>query len=79
MADSQSLKLTLKSSDPIVRNYVRDLESEILKLQKQNTKLECTNMSNKHKIFALQKKLNAYFKKGHVTVVTTSYKGGSKT
>ena len=79
MTYSQSLKLALKSADPIVRNYVRNLESEISKLQKQNAKLECTNMSNKHKISALQKKLNAYLKKGHITVVTTSYKGASKT
>jgi hypothetical protein len=66
---AQSLKLLLKSSQLPVREYVRHLELENAKLQKQIAKLECTNMSHKNKIAALQKELNKYLKKGHLTVI----------
>jgi predicted RNase H-like nuclease (RuvC/YqgF family) len=67
--DTQSLKLLLKSSQLPVREYVRHLELENAKLQKQIAKLECTNMSHKNKIAALKKELNKDLKKGHLTVI----------
>lgn len=66
---TQSLKLLLKSSQLPVREYVRNLESQIAQLQKQKAKLECNNTSQKHEIAALKKELNAYLKKGHITVL----------
>ena len=50
MVTDSSLKLALKSSDPIVKKYVTNLESQIAKLEAQNT-------GDKSKIVALQKEL----------------------
>jgi predicted RNase H-like nuclease (RuvC/YqgF family) len=63
------LRAALKSSELVVREYVKKLESENVKLQRQIAKLECNNMSQTNKISALQKKLNAYLKKDHITVI----------
>jgi len=73
MPKSQTLNLALKSADLVLRDYVRNLELENAKLQKQIAKLECASTSYKHKIAALQKELNAYLKKGHITVQTVNY------
>ena len=62
------IKLALKSTDFIIREYVRTLEAENAKLQTKIAKLECNDISQKHEISALKKKLNAYLKKGHLTV-----------
>jgi len=65
----QTLKVALKSAELVVREYVKKLESENAKVQRQIAKLECTYMSQANKISALEKKLNAYLKKGHITVI----------
>ncbi|HNV89127.1 MAG TPA: hypothetical protein PKL53_09215 [Methylotenera sp.] len=70
---THSLKLLIKSSQLPVREYVRNLEAENTKLQKQIAKLECNNISQKHEVSALKQKLNAYLKKGHVTVVLNKF------
>ena len=66
---SAHIKAALKSADFIIREYVRKLEAENAKLQRKIAKLECNDMSQKHEISALKKKLNAYLKKGHITVL----------
>jgi len=66
---STHIKLALKSTDFIIREYVRKLEAENAKLQTKIAKLECSDMSKKHEISALKKRLDAYLKKGHLTVV----------
>jgi hypothetical protein len=66
---TQSLKLLLKSSDLPVREYVRQLELEIAKLQKENAKLECKDISQKLEIAALKNEVKAHLKKGHLTIV----------
>jgi len=66
---STHIKSALKSTDFIIREYVRKLEAENAKLQTKIAKLECNDMSQKHEISALKKKLDAYLKKGHLTVV----------
>ena len=73
---SRFLKLLLKSSQLPVREYIRNLEMENAKLQKQISKLECANMSHKHKVASLQKELNKYLKKGHLTVVVKRFAQG---
>jgi ribosomal protein L18E len=65
----QTIRAAIKSTEMVVREYVKKLESENAKLQRQIAKLECNDMSQKNKISALQKKLNAYLKKGHITVI----------
>jgi len=65
----QTLRAAIKSTEVVVRDYVKKLESENAKLQRQIAKLECNDMSQKNKISALQRKLNAYLKKGHITVI----------
>ena len=65
----QTIKAAIKSTEVVVREYVKKLEAENARLQRQLAKLECNDMSQKHKISALQKKLNAYLKKGHITVI----------
>jgi len=42
---SMHFKLALKSADLVVREYLRNLEMQNAKLQKEIAKLECTNMS----------------------------------
>ncbi|PKO83743.1 MAG: hypothetical protein CVU17_06575 [Betaproteobacteria bacterium HGW-Betaproteobacteria-11] len=69
MRPSQTLKLAIKASDLPVREYVRNLELKIVQLQKRNVKLECDYLAQKTEIAALKKKVAAYHKKGHVTVV----------
>jgi len=66
---SAHIKAALKSADLIIREYVKKLEAENAKLQRKIAKLECNDISQKHEISALKKKLDAYLKKGHVTVV----------
>lgn len=65
----QTLRAALMSAELLVREYMKKLESENAKLQRQIAKLECNQMSQTNKISALQKKLNAYLKKGHITVI----------
>ena len=55
--------------DLIIREYVRKLEAENARLQRKIARLECNDMSQKHEISALKKKLDAYLKKGHLTVI----------
>ncbi len=69
MSLSQSLKLAIKSSDLPIREYTRNLELQIVQLQKKNVKLECNDLAQKTQISALKKQVTAYHKKGHVTVV----------
>ena len=66
---SVHIKAALKSVDLIIREYVKKLEAENARLQRKIAKLECNDMSQKHEISALKKKLNAYLKKGHITVI----------
>lgn len=65
----QSLKQLIKSLQLPVREYVKNLESQIAKLQKQKAKFECNDMSQRHEIAALKKQLSACLKKGHITVL----------
>lgn len=62
------IKTALKSTSVLVREYVKNLEAENVKLQKNIAKLECNEISNKHKITELKKELNKLIKKGHITV-----------
>lgn len=62
------IKTALKSTSVLVREYVKNLEAENAKLQKNIAKLECNEISNKHKITELKKELNKLIKKGHITV-----------
>ena len=62
------IKTALKSTSVLVREYVKNLETENVKLQKNIAKLECNEISNKHKITELKKELNKLIKKGHITV-----------
>lgn len=62
------IKTALKSTSVLVREYVKNLETENAKLQKNIAKLECNEISNKHKITELKKELNKLIKKGHITV-----------
>ena len=66
---SADIKLILKSSNLIVREYVKKLEIENVNLQKKIAKLECNGMSQKHEISALKKKLNEHLKKDHLTII----------
>jgi ribosomal protein L18E len=65
----QTLRAAFKSAELVIREYVKKMESENAKLQRQIAKLECNYMSQTNKNSALQKKLNAYLKKGHITVI----------
>ena len=65
----QTLGAALMSAEFVIREYVKKLESENAKLQRQMAKLECNDMSQTNKISALRKKLNAYLKKDHITVI----------
>jgi hypothetical protein len=65
----QTIRAAIKSTEMVVREYVKKLESENAKLQRKIAELECNGMSQKNKISAIQKKLNAYLKKGHITVI----------
>jgi len=65
----QTIRAAIKSTEMVVREYVKKLESENAKLQRQIAKLECNDMLQKNKISALQKKLKTYLKKGHITVI----------
>jgi hypothetical protein len=60
---SSHIKSQLKSANVIIRDYVRKVEAENEKHQRIIAKLECMDMSQKHEISALKKKLNAYLKK----------------
>ena len=57
---SASIKLALRDADLVVREYVRNLEAQNAKLQKEIAKLECLKMSHKNEVAALLKKLNGY-------------------
>lgn len=61
---SSSLQAKLKNSDPDVLVYVKYLESENRKLQKQIVKFQSQHFTDKNRITALEKEL----KKGHVRV-----------
>ena len=67
MEIASSLKLALKSSELIVRQYVINLESQNAKLQKEIAKLEAQNIGQKNEISALKKELRKG-KKVHVKV-----------
>jgi len=49
----QTIRAAIKSTEMVVREYVKKLESENAKLQRQIAKLECNDMSQKNKISAL--------------------------
>ena len=65
---STDIKSALKSASLLIREYVKRLEAENAKLQKNIAKLECDEMSNKHKINELKKELDKCLKKGHLIV-----------
>lgn len=54
MGKSPALKLSLKSCEPIVNEYVRQLELQNTKLQKQIAKLESKDITNINRIKALE-------------------------
>jgi hypothetical protein len=64
-----SIKSLLRTADPMLQQYVRGLVNENASLQKRIVKLECNEVSNKDRVAALQKEVNALVKKGHLTVV----------
>jgi predicted nuclease with TOPRIM domain len=65
---STELTTALKSSPLLIRDYVKNLETENAKLQKTIAKLESNAISSKHKIAELKKELDKCFKKGHLIV-----------
>lgn len=65
---SANVKSALKSTSLLIREYVKKLETENAKLQKNIAKLECDGISNKHRINELKKELDKCLKKGHLTV-----------
>ena len=65
---STQIKSALEASQVVVRDYVRNLEGENVRLQRQIAKLECNNMSYKNRVASLQNELSKYLKKGHITV-----------
>lgn len=69
----QTIKSAIQSSQLPIREYVRNLESENAKLQRKIAKFQCNDLSQKNEISALKKKLNAYLKKGHLTVVVRGH------
>ena len=65
---SDPLKLALKSLPGVLRDYVRNLVAENARLQAKIAKHECSNMSSKHRVTALQKELNKLQKQERVVV-----------
>ena len=63
------VQAALKAAEPEVHAYVKNLEAENARLQRKIAKLECDNMSYKHRVASLQKELKKYLKKGHLTVL----------
>jgi len=56
MNDSSSvLKAVLKTADPVLKHYIRELKLENAKLQRKIVKLEVKNISNQNRIVALKK------------------------
>jgi hypothetical protein len=64
-----TLKALLRGADPMLVEYVKSLERENSKLQKQIVALECNAVSSKNRVASLQKEVNKLVKKGHITVV----------
>jgi len=67
MTAENPIKTSLKSVEPIIKEYVRQLETEITKLNKQIAKLEIEktkfknqNITYKQRVSALQKALDKY-------------------
>jgi cell division protein FtsB len=57
MNETQSLDAALKSAPTVLKQFVRDLKSENLKLQKQIAKLYAENVSKDHRIVSLKGEL----------------------
>lgn len=57
LEETTSLKIALKSSDLIVKQYARSMVSQNAKLKTKIGKLEAQNIGQKHEIVALRKQL----------------------
>ena len=70
MRRQKSLNSVLKAVQPELRQYVRALESENLKLQKQIARLEAQDVTKQHRIVALEGEMKKLTKKHgyHLTI-----------
>jgi hypothetical protein len=69
MTIPSSIKSALKASESIIREYVRKLESQNAKLQKEIAKLQAENVNQKNKTAALEQQL----KKGPIHNIKVSF------
>ena len=75
---SASIKLALRDADLVVREYVRNLEAQNAKLQKEIARFECSKMDYKITIATLRKELNACIKKAKNPLTVIVNRGGGK-
>lgn len=69
MAKSASdLQAKLKKADPIIRNYVSELEAENAKLQRQIAKFQVKDVSRDNRIKALEKAIKEDTPQVHIDI-----------